>query len=1220
MRRNTVVALGFALAFPLLPFAPSLADDASLARVVAGSEEEAKAAWERRLPELVEAVAADPQSPYALAAIRRIHALVDECRGREIVEQKLDPVVTRGVGDGDLDEALRDLLAARARQRGDLDAARAYDSDRGYVRRFAVVGPLGWNDAALVHRVWGPESPVFDPRQAWDGARRKVGWVALDPDPESGWVDPWERLRDRGAGVVYATARVRSAAARTVAVKVLCDDSFRVLVNGRTIVTADRERDYVPATVVVPATLVEGWNRIVVKVAGDSTFAVKLCDERTGRPLEGVEEGDPMEAGAAPAPGPAPEPLAWKPPVARVVEECLAPGFTDAARLCLAADLADDERMTWDAWKLWERAVGALGGGGGALAGNVRAWRGLFLSDFGPLPTVQKKLRAREELNAALASFPAHAAAAVRLAEYENEDDHPDRAVKALREALKRGESVNAWMALARIARARGWEAESVDAARKAAALQPLASGPMRFLDEADRRLGDHAAVEKRVRQSIEDDRSDGNAVGTLVGILRAQGRHAEALQLVGEQAARHPRSRWWKKQAAEILGSLGRDDEALAAWQALEPLLPLDEGVPRRIGEMLEVRGDKAGAADAYRRSLAIESFQPNLWRVLARLDGKEEDFAAGWEPDVEQTIATLPSTAELKAKHPKAVAVTVLDHTVTRVNPDGTSRSYVHMVYKVLDEKGVDKYESLPNAGETLVVRAILPDGSVTTPTGMRGRPFNIEGLVPGTVLDLRYATSEAASPKGYAGDKFYFQDFEVQQNPNPVLLSRFVVLTPDGMKLSPRKRNYDGEPRTESRDGWTATVWEKRDMPIVEPERNMPERDEIFPHCDYSIPPDFDDAAWQLFATRADSRGSPFVEEAVAKCVRPGMSDTDKLRAIHAWINREITGDSASGRGATAVLLEKSGSRELLFEAMARAANVPYRIGRALPWNGAGRNWSDQDPDAFSGRFLWFEPAGAEPFAYFSLAHHAPFGLVPEPFRGSAAFLLDESGGRITRLGQGGPDVDDTASFTIRLGKEPADTKLEGTVKYLGPNGYGYKRTLVDMSGDDRKKFAEGQAAAWFANPKLEGYEIPNLEEHGKPLEVRLRGTMSTYLAPQGDSFVVALGLPETNASGRFVDKPERTFDLVLRGRDDRVDEFTIDLGGAWAVKSLPQDHVAVHDVGVYSLTWRQSGDIVSVRRERHFHPARYRPDDYRQFVAWCKAIDDAEDRKLELRRVN
>ena len=48
-----------------------------------------------------------------------------------------------------------------------------------------------------------------------------------------------------------------------------------------------------------------------------------------------------------------------------------------------------------------------------------------------------KALGPREEFEAAVASYPTHNSAKVRLADYVNDDDHPDAAVKALREQIK---------------------------------------------------------------------------------------------------------------------------------------------------------------------------------------------------------------------------------------------------------------------------------------------------------------------------------------------------------------------------------------------------------------------------------------------------------------------------------------------------------------------------------------------------------------------------------------------------------------------------------------------------------------------------------------------------------------------------------------------------------------------------------------------------------------
>ncbi len=106
--------------------------------------------------------------------------------------------------------------------------------------------------------------------------------------------------------------------------------------------------------------------------------------------------------------------------------------------------------------------------------------------------------------------------------------------------------------------------------------------------------------------------------------------------------------------------------------------------------------------------------------------------------------------------------------------------------------------------------------------------------------------------------------------------------------------------------------------------------------------------------------------------------------------------------------------------------------------------------------------------------------------------------------------------------------------------------------------------------------------------------------------------------SNMTSRFVERAERTYDLFLRSTLHLRDEYVIDLGEAFRVSKLPESHVVIHDAGTYSLTWRQRDNRVLVRREIHLKRERYKPEEHAGFVAWCKGIDDAEQRKLELRK--
>jgi tetratricopeptide (TPR) repeat protein len=1208
------------------PFAPAhAADGDAVARAVVGSEAEAKGDFDAWLPELVSAAAQSPQSPFTPAALAKIMGIMGSATDPSVVETALDPVLARGVEDGELDERIRDVLTQRARARGEFDKATKYGQDRGYLRKFAVAGPFGWSSSALVHRKFAPERRDLDPAAAMDGYWGPVHWLPLPSVGDNAWITPGDQIR-RGQGVVYALGRIKSATARTVLVKTLCRDSFAVFVNGASTIVADRDRDATPEAVWATARLEAGWNRVLVKIAGNASFAMKLCDPANARAVLDVEEGDPLGGAELPAATGEAEPRTWKTPAERAVA---AAGAGPAAQTA-AAYLCDDDGRDWDAYVAFENAAknvadtdNSTDGAGRALAGNVHAAFGRFLATFRELPDVERKLRAKEQFAAATKAWPTHNSAAVRLAEYENDDDHPDKAVKALREQIKARPTVTAWNALARIAKARGWEREAVEAGEAALTAAKNNVEALEFLLGFDKRYGNAAAAAARVKRLLEVDANDVSAHNELVGQLRAQGKHEDALKLAREYAARWPGQLGWRSQVAGLLSALGKDDEALAEWRALAQIVPQESSYPRTIAQMLEQKGDTAGAVENFKKSLALEPYQPQTWRALARIEGTDVDFGAPYEPNVDELIKQLPSTDELKKKYPKAVAITVLDHCVTRVREDGGAQSYVHMAYKLLDEKAVKKYGEVPNQGEVLDVRAILPDGRVMMPTGLPGRTYNMEGLVPGTIIEHRWLQTQRSTPKGYDGGIFSFQDSEFNDEPNPVMLSRFVVIAPASVKLDPVKRNYEGDPKVETKEGAVVTTWEKRDMPRLEPERYMPEANEIVPLVDYSRQPSYDDVNWQMLQRRDNTRSTPVLVDAAAKVVKDGMSDVEKLHALYDFVNDTITGDSGGREGPTATLLAKSGDRGRLFEALVRVAGVPYETGHAMSWDGEGKSGPVRiDASTFNAPFLLLEPKGAPPIPFVMLSRLAPFGLLPESYRGSSAYVAGESGGRIIKLPEGGPDVQNTSAFEIRLGADAKNTKLAGSIHYRGAQYYQWKKEVAETPEDDRRKWAEQTLSRYFATPALDKFEFPDVDKRGASFEMKFEGSMANYVQAQGDSYIVALGLPKIDMSRRYVERAERVFDLVLNGRDDRLDEFTIFLGDAFQSKSLPEDHVVFDRLGTYSLTWRlvsgDGGDRITVRREAHMRPARYRADEYKAFVAWCKAIDDAEDRKLELKK--
>lgn len=1220
---GALVALATLLSTPFSRPAFAAGEDPALDALYR-SEAQARGDYGTWAKELAAAFEAAPTSPAAMELLEAI----SQARGYALDPAPIDAHVAaaaaKGIADGDVDERARDFLEERARAKGDFGAAEKAGAEAGYVRTFAVIGPFGRGGGQFVHRRYAPEDERIDlaaPLAAGQGPARWRKIVALGLNA---WISPQEVLRRaRGGGVYYAVARIRSDAARTVALKVMCSDSFKVVVDGREAILADRERDWVPNAVWGTARLEAGWNRLLVKVAGGSSFAVKVVDPATGLPAKGLEVGDPFEGSERPEPtGPA-EPRTYRTPRERAADlVSKEPGASDPVLLSLAARLSEEaDGLPWDAWSLHQKAVANASKAGGIASARVRSVAARHLAAFSYYPDVMGRVEARKWLEAAVEGFQGYVPARIRLAEEQERDDRPEAAWKTMEAIFAESGTASTAMAMARLAQRRGWDKEAMASARKALEFAPRLLEAIDFLEGYDKRFGNGEGVRASTAKRLALDATDNEALAARLADLKARGDLEGVLAIQREQAKRWPPGRWWRAAQARTLDEAKRYDEAAAIWRALGDEVVEEAEYPRQLGQSLESKGDKAGALAAYRESLSRAPFQPNLWRTIARIEGTPEDFALPFEPDVNAILASLPSTEELKAKHPKAVAVTVLDHCVTRVNPDGSSSSVVHMIYKVLDEKGVEKHGDLPNRGESYEVRAILPDGKVMLPTGLGGGDWNIEGLVPGTILEQRYLTHEGADPRGYSGDRFYFQDPDVRSEPNPVLMSRLVILTEAGTTLAPKRHMMDADPVVETKDGVTATIWERKDVPRIEAERLMPDAEEILPWVDYSLPPDRSEAVWESLR-REDVRPTPILSDAVGNVLKDGMTDRQKLEALYLFVNETITGDSFGGRGPTETLLRKSGDREDLFVALANTAGLRFRRGRALSWNGEGVDLAKEGLSAYRSPFWWFEPREGGAFAFLMGSRHTPFGTLTEEIDGAPALLVSEEGGEIVRLPSGAVTTDVEARFDVDLTADPAKSTVSARFLWPSADSYRSKQSLMDQTGDQRKKYAEGRIASYLSTPSLTSYDLPRLSEKGVPFELRVEATMDSYLQKQGGGYVVGLGLPKTNMRGRYVDRPDRTYDVVAKARQDTVEEVRIHLKDAWSVVALPQDHIATSKVGAYSLSYRRhagdGGDTVVVRREVHLRPGRYTPAEYKDLISWCQSIDDAEDLKIELRK--
>jgi hypothetical protein len=188
--------------------------------------------------------------------------------------------VVKGDFAGDLQS--KALAGLREIGRDPQDAAR----DDGFLVDWWVVGPMQDREGNGLERKYFPEDGIDLEKEHSIGARR-YRWKPLDMISLDGKIQLGTAFRRSENVLAYAFAEVDCASPAEVIFKMGSDEGIACWVNGERIHLKDTDRSLTVDEDSVPAKLVAGRNRILLKVrnsGGDWSFAFRITDP-AGKPL-----------------------------------------------------------------------------------------------------------------------------------------------------------------------------------------------------------------------------------------------------------------------------------------------------------------------------------------------------------------------------------------------------------------------------------------------------------------------------------------------------------------------------------------------------------------------------------------------------------------------------------------------------------------------------------------------------------------------------------------------------------------------------------------------------------------------------------------------------------------------------------------------------------------------------------------------------------------------
>jgi len=1016
-------------------------------------------------------------------------------------------------------------------------------------------------------------------------------------------------------GMDAAVSYVNAAHATRALLRIYSPASVVVTINGVEVLRNDRRRSYTPATSNAAVELKAGWNRVVVKLAGEASRYFDLMlrpSQAMGATGEALTDAAQMPGGSKLAGDP--QLLAAPRTLAVWAEKQTADG-KDAV-----AEWADGIRLMQDDDA--EHGRVALTKATELAPESAAAWLDLARA-YTLLPDASQSWTASQE--------EASSRHALKL------DPHNPRAFDALGHVYQsQGKMPEAAQQYAQCA---GKGFADCDWAEFRLAAQ------QRWVPEAETALG-HALAE-----------SGSNWNNIVAGL--------EFYSSVGDQAklAQWQRVLAGDPRAAVAAGGYDlRHDQAAEAARLLARAAaaePSDVNVRRQYMEALLMAGDTAAAAKA--ASTALQDF-PNDWRIAAEADEvalrentargiaqlrqtdynrnmlrHEADFLTGaqfWQPWYHAAAEIIPD-APGKAEYPNANSILVFDQMVNRINADSTQDQYIHQIFRVLNAQGIAQLgdvKTITPGSDLITVRTIKADGTMLLPESVANlTSITMPGLEAGDYIEVEYVQHTPASA-AIAGTLDNSEFFVFSSSQQPFHYSDYIVLTPPNYPLLVDEERFPTPAKvTTLPNGDTAREWLIQKTRVLVTEPNMPPEQNLVPKVWVSGATSWDDIS-NYYADHefAVERVTPEMR-AQAKALTAGKTtDVARADALFDWVAKNIQpGEGAMLVPARQFFQDRSGNRIATFLGMLAAVDVPDHLVMA---RGVTDDSSTKIPSVFQFQYPLIEVGSAAGEAkappgtgwYDLNGDFAQRGYIAAGVRGGMAMITGETGeNEFTHVPEYESPLDGVALTVSGTVDDAGDAKLHLEMEFRGPNGEQVRQALRNQTDAQLPQVYQQLLLGSYPNATATGGKLINLAPAGDgaaslPLIVAIDATVPGFIQVNGsgpgagwdiEHLVGAVGVLARYAPLPFRDEP-----LVIPGDTFEQTSVKLTLPARFGSASLPPAVNLQNQFGRFSSTFSQTGSQITFDRIMYLKAALIQPANYAAFRAFGEAVDNQDRLRL------
>ncbi|CAM2067546.1 hypothetical protein SCOR_19345 [Sulfidibacter corallicola] len=619
---------------------------------------------------------------------------------------------------------------------------------------------------------------------------------------------------------------------------------------------------------------------------------------------------------------------------------------------------------------------------------------------------------------------------------------------------------------------------------------------------------------------------------------------------------------------------------------------------------------GKLDAAQKLLRDYLLIEPANATFRQRLSHLEGRTafEEFRV----DSTQIIAD----AKNKPISEGADSELLLDQLMVRLFPDGSQMRYTHLVTRVLTKDGVDVESEVRLPGEDLEIlelRTIKQDGSVFYPESFEHKStISLSGIGVGDFIDEEHI--EYLPPAYYDKDgldgfmTFIFQGIDRIYHHSELVLIYPEELDPEPVLLA---RNMpEDQPQITVVDGLKYVRWLTKDMPPLHVESGMPPANYLQPVASFYYNTDWREIRdFYHHAVRLRMGLVNRLETQVDSWRALDKKPRELAQHIYEEVTDRIEPNGRFYNDVNLVWESKAGNPTLLLASVYRSLGIPCDIILCSPER--MRHYTFDTPLPSLSYALLRLQFGDETLWVDANQKNLPFGYVPFSFRDSRGVLLSNGDPLFVTI-PGYPDDSERVESEYRFTLNPdGSVEATGAERFFGMTAAQLVESWASLNKPETMQRVEAGinqnypgAVVSKAGPTEDlprgEFEITNAFSHD-------------HLAKQVEGGLeVPFLLPKTPLLERYGQLPSRQTPIFIAQPHYNVSSLVLTLpeGMEWQNEPLKFERKA--PFGDYALQVERVNEReLKVSRTYHLGSQFIQPEQYQDFLVFCKAMVENED---------